>query len=274
MSAIGPAPALRTDPVLDRPPAVEGGRQRRWLREVGLIAAFYGVYSVLRDLHGEALASRAAALHNARLIIALERHLGLYHELGVQRLFLPHRGFIELWDGYYGTVHFVVAGAVLVYLYVRHPHDYRLWRNALAATTALALAVFAAFPVLPPRLLPARYGFTDTLHTVGGLWDFSSGAIDELSNQFAAMPSLHTAWSLWCTVALASVVRSRWARAAMAVYPAATVFCIVVTGNHYVADAVAGALCLALAHRVARTATVDPAGVDRGAATADRAGRP
>lgn len=222
------------------------------LRELAIIAVFYGLYTLVRDLHGENPTSVVRALTNARHVISLERHLGVFHEAAIQHLFIHDRKFMEFWDGYYGTIHFLAVIGVLVYLFLRHPQRYRLWRNALAATTGLALIGFAFFPLLPPRLLPASFGFTDSLRTIGGLWDFSSGAVDEVSNQFAAMPSLHTGWSLWCALALYPCVRSRWGRVALCAYPAATVFCIVVTGNHYFVDAAGGAVTLLAGYGVAR----------------------
>jgi hypothetical protein len=116
-----------------------------------------------------------------------------------------------------------------------------LWRNALAMTTAVALIGFAFYPLMPPRLLPASYGFVDTLKVFGSLWSFDSGTMHKISNQYAAMPSLHFAWATWSTVVLAPMVKRNWAKALVFAYPAATLFAIVVTANHYFLDAVAGA---------------------------------
>jgi hypothetical protein len=88
--------------------------------------------------------------------------------------------------------------------------------------------------------MPAGYGFVDTLQSIGGLWNFSSGPVNDVSNQYAAMPSLHTAWSLWCSLALCQVIRPVWGRIAVFAYPVFTVFAIVVTANHFFADAIAG----------------------------------
>ncbi|MCU4185350.1 phosphatase PAP2 family protein [Acidiferrimicrobium sp. IK] len=215
------------------------------------MAVFYGLYTLVRDINGDKPVSVERALTNAHRIISLERHLNVFHEASVQQLFLHDRDLMRFWDGFYGTVHFLAAIGVLVYLFLRRPEIYRLWRNTLAATTGLALVGFYFFPLLPPRLLPASYHFDDTLRTIGGLWDFSSGAVDQVSNQFAAMPSLHTGWSLWCALALGACVRPRWARIALLAYPAATVFCIIITANHYFADAAGGVLTLALGFALA-----------------------
>ena len=221
----------------------------RWYREVAMVALFYGLYTLVRDLNDSD--SVAPALRHAHQMIGLERALHVFDEAWVQHLVVHDRPFMKFWDGYYGTVHFVAVIAVLVGLFARHPVHYRRWRNTLAATTLLGLIGFWVYPLMPPRLLPGLYGFTDTLRTVGGLWDFRSGAINAVSNQYAAMPSLHTAWSLWCALALWSCVPRARLRPLLLVYPAATIFCIVATANHYFADAAAGVVTLAAGYGVA-----------------------
>jgi hypothetical protein len=133
-----------------------------------------------------------------------------------------------------------------VWLFRRRPERYPLWRNTLAFTTALALIGFAFYPLVPPRLLPDNYHFVDTLKTIGGLWSFDSGAMNKVSNQYAAMPSLHFAWSSWSALVLAPAFKRRWLRVLVYSYPFVTVFCIVVTANHYILDALGGAVVLAV----------------------------
>ena len=226
----------------------------RWWREVSYIAAFYSVYTLVRN-YGVAADSEVEAFRNARQVISAQRLLGIYHEESIQDLFLPWRAFIAFWDVFYGTAHFVVTAAALVYLFRRLPDRYPLWRNTLACTTGLALLGFALYPLMPPRLLPDHYGFVDTLRVVGGLWSFESGPVAKASNQYAAMPSLHIAWSLWCAFVLVPVLRRPWAKALTVAYPCLTLFAVVVTANHYFLDAVGGALVLALGHALARPLT-------------------
>jgi membrane-associated phospholipid phosphatase len=215
-----------------------------WWREVLVVGAFYGLYTLVRDLHGAHLVSKTRGFTNATRIIRLERFTGIYHELALQKDVLNDRWLIRLCDDFYGTLHFIVTIAVLLLLFFWFPAKYRAWRNTLALTTGLALIGFYFFPLMPPRLLPPSYGFVDTLQKVGGLWNFSSGPVNDVSNQYAAMPSLHTAWSMWSACALASMLRPWWARVLVFVYPAFTIFAIVVTANHYFDDAIAGLLLL------------------------------
>lgn len=220
----------------------------RWWHEVAYVVAFYLVYSFVRNQFGSAAVSEATAFRNGRAIIDIEDALRLYVEEGVQQAFLGARWFIQSWNLFYGTFHFVVTAFAIVYLFRRMPERYVRWRTTLACTTALALIGFATFPLMPPRLLPDAYGYVDTLATYGGLWSFDSDAMKAVSNQYAAMPSLHFAWSTWCAFVLAPAVHRPWLKALVSAYPAATLFAIVVTANHFWLDAVGGALVLALGY--------------------------
>ncbi len=140
-------------------------------------------------------------------------------------------------------------------MYRSFPKRYPLWRNTLAFTTGFALIGFATFPLMPPRLLPVSYGFVDTLDKFGALWSFDSGAMHKISNQYAAMPSLHCAWAMWCLLVMWPQLKSGWARALLVLYPIATVYCIIVTANHYWLDAVGGFVTLGA--RVLRGEGVD-----------------
>jgi hypothetical protein len=225
-------------------------RRLRWWQEVLFVLAFYGIYSVIRNQFGSAgspVASDAEALDHAREIIRLERAIGLFQEHTIQQWFIDWRSFIQFWNLFYGTFHFVVTAGCIVWLFRRFPDRYIRWRTTLACTTALALLGFAFYPLMPPRLLAdhgLHYGFVDTLKDIGGLWSFDSGAMSKISNQYAAMPSLHFAWSTWCALVLVPTVRRMWVKVLAASYPVLTLFAIVVTANHYWLDAVGGAVIL------------------------------
>jgi hypothetical protein len=242
--------------------AATAGRERRasyrlglrWWREVLYIAAFYGVYSYIRNTGVRSDSARIAFVH-ARAVIRVERLFGLYHEETIQDLFTGWRHFIQFWNVYYGSAHFIVTAVALVYMFRKMPERYSLWRNTLALTTGLALIGFATFALMPPRLLPASYGFIDTLKVYGGLWSFDSGAMAKVSNQYAAMPSLHFAWSTWSTLVLLPAVRQRWAKALVIAYPILTLFAITVTANHYILDALGGAVTLAVGFVLASALT-------------------
>ena len=246
-------------------------KRSHWWREVLIIAVFYGLYTLVRDIRGDKPVSVEQAFHNARRVIHLERWVGIFHEQAVQHFFLPATWLIRLCDDFYGTLHFVASIGVLVLLFFRYPTRYRQWRNTLALVTGLALIGFLFFPLMPPRLLPSGYHFVDTLKTIGGLWDFSNGPVNDVSNQYAAMPSLHTAWSAWCAAAVFPLIRPRWGRALVLLYPCFTVFAITVTANHFFADAIAGLVLLGAAYLMARPLTRR---LDRRAAVRERRDAP
>ena len=217
----------------------------RWWRELAYVVAFYVVYSAIRNAGSRnGATARASAEANALDIIGWERAIGIYHEEPIQQAFLGWEWFIRFWNIYYGSFHFVVTAGALVWLYRSMPARYPLWRNTLAWTTGLALIGYAAYPLMPPRLLPGRFGYVDTLAVVGGLWSFDSGPVASVSNQFAAMPSLHFGWAAWSAFVLWPAARQWWTRALVIAYPVATTFAIVVTANHFFLDAVGGAAVL------------------------------
>jgi hypothetical protein len=233
--------------------------------EVALVAGFYQWYSAFRYWVGGATAT---AQRNAMHVVAWERALGIFNESAVQAAVLGHPVIVRAAATYYGTMHFAVPAVALVVLYRRDPERYVTWRNALAWAIVLAVAAFALFPTMPPRLLPAAFHFTNV--TAPGV---DRAFVPALYNGFAAMPSLHAAFAAWSALALWPVVRSRWARGPLAVHFAAIVAVVVVTANHYYLDLVGGLVVLAVGiviarRRTARRATSAPvaAGLLMGAA--------
>jgi hypothetical protein len=223
-----------------------------WWREVLTIGIFYGVYTLVRNF-GIASDATAEALRNAKQIIRIEEALSSFHEKAIQDAFIEWTWFIKFWDVFYGSAHFIVTIVAIVWMFRRAPERYPVWRNTLAVTVALALVGFTIYPLMPPRLLDnhgLNYGFVDTLQEVGGLWSFNSGTMSKISNQYAAMPSLHFAWSTWCACVLVPMIKPLWGKALMAMYPVITVFCIVVTANHYWIDALGGGIVLLIGYLV------------------------
>ncbi len=232
-----------------------------WWREIVIALGMYLLYSAVRNTFGAGPESRDIAFRHARGVIKVEQALGLWFEPRLQDwyLSLPADGFIRSWNIFYGTAHFFVTIGLLVAVFVWAPERYRFLRTMLAGTTALALVGFATYTLMPPRLLDSSsqfgacagraegcnsYGMVDTIEQWGGLWKFGEGGMASLSNQYAAMPSLHFAWSLWCCLALWPRLRSAWTRTLAVAHPVITLVAIVATANHYWLDAVGGAFAL------------------------------
>ena len=239
------------------------GRMLYWWAEILAIVAFYLVYSAIRNANDS---DPERALANARHIISIEHHLGILHEETIQRWALHFKPLIITANYFYGSLHFIVTIGVAVWLFRRYSDDYPRYRNTLAITTALALIGFTVFPLMPPRLLGNNgfhTGFVDTLQRYPTPWSFDSGPIAKVSNQFAAMPSVHIAWSTWCALAMVPRLKSRGPRILAAAYPFITLTVIVVTANHYFIDAVGGLVILTLGWTVAARFTRAGRGPER-----------
>ena len=246
-----------------------------WWKEAIIITIFYSVYTAIRNQFGSTLVEGVSvpnhAFTNAIRVIRFERWIGLFHEETIQEWFLPHIWFIKTMNVYYGTAHFFVTLGVFIALYKFRPSVFGQWRNTLAVMTALAIIGFSLFPLMPPRLLDApcpdagfgakcivselrtrngaeNFGFVDTIKEFGGPWAFDSGPGSKITNQYAAMPSLHIGWSTWCAFGLWPIARKLWMRLALLIYPSVTMLCIIVTGNHFWIDGVGGLLVFAVAY--------------------------
>ncbi|MFD3734261.1 bifunctional glycosyltransferase 87/phosphatase PAP2 family protein [Streptomyces sp. NPDC058632] len=211
------------------------------LLELLLIRVTYAAYSKVRLA---ATGGRERAEEHARQILDLERLLHLDIEHAVNHAVVQIGWLRNFFDFYYTSFHFFVPLTVLGLLYWRRPVDYRWARASLGFTTLLALVGFWLYPLAPPRLMP-NLGIIDTVH---GVQDFSKpdyGTLTALTNQYAAMPSLHFGWSLWCGLVIAIIAPRMWMKALGLLHPLFTVAAIVATGNHWILDAVGGALVVA-----------------------------
>jgi hypothetical protein len=177
------------------------------------------------------------ALRHAREIVSWEQVAHLHWEEPLQQMFLRVPDIVWALNLFYLVGHFVVTGAFFCWLYRRSRPGFLLFRNGFLAATAIALLVHWSFPTAPPRL--AGVGLEDTLQRLSGI-DVGSRASAAFSNPVAAVPSLHAAWALGIGIALVLYARSRWWKLAGLLYPAAVALTIVVTGNHFVFDALAG----------------------------------
>jgi hypothetical protein len=253
-SASGPAtgrqtalpPSVRTDAdVAGTPDGPQAGRARRastpdrrprWWPEILVIACLLWVYDAITNLpatrEGPAMAHGFAVLH-------LEQRLHLDPELSLNH-WLDHHHLLGLLAGdYYDNLHFIVTLGVVGWLWWRHPRQYRPLRTALVLTNVIGFFVYWLYPMAPPRLLAGQHFFdiVALTHAIGG---WHSGTLSKAANQFASMPSLHLAWASWSALAVWVVLRRhRWA-VLVWLYPLLTIVVVMATGNHFLADCVAG----------------------------------
>lgn len=225
---------------------IRAPRRPRFWFEILLIAVSYWLYSLIRNAVPE---QKAEALADTDWLWHLEHHLGIAVEDSVNHTVNSVTWLIVGMNYYYATLHFVVTLSVLVWLYRSHPGRYAATRLALFATTAAALLGYYFFPLAPPRLMSGG-DFVDTVvvhHTWGSM---ASGDLKHMSNQYAAMPSMHIGWSLWCGLTIFTLSTVPWVRVLGLLYPLSTLVVIVATANHFWLDAVGGAFCLTLGFAV------------------------
>ncbi|MFF8377009.1 phosphatase PAP2 family protein [Streptomyces sp. NPDC015661] len=218
-------------------------RRPRWWAELSLIAVVYAAYSGGRLL---ARGDEASAVEHGLAILRFEESLGIDAEHALNPLFtgVPALGIPA--DFAYASLHYLVTPAVLIWLFRRRPAQYRAARTWLMVSTLLGLVGFTLLPTCPPRLLDAAHGFTDTMahFSAYGWWGGEASAprgLGGMTNQYAAMPSLHVGWALWCGVMLWRYGRTPLTKALGLAYPLVTALVVMGTANHYLLDAVAGA---------------------------------
>ncbi|MFE5737632.1 phosphatase PAP2 family protein [Streptomyces celluloflavus] len=221
---------------------------RLWF-EVLLIAVSYWTYSLIRNAVPE---QKAKALENADWIWRAEHTLGIAVEHSINHAVNSLTWLIVSMNYYYATLHFVMTIGVLIWLYRWHPGRYAAARLALFATTGVALVGFYFYPLAPPRLMTGG-GFIDTVIVHDTWGSLASGNLASMSNQYAAMPSMHIGWSLWCGITIALLAKPWWAKTLGLLYPATTLLVIVCTANHFWLDALGGILCLTFGFALART---------------------
>lgn len=217
------------------------------VRQLLLFVLVYQAYQVVRGITD---GGDDVAFGNAERLIDIERSLGAYFEPGFQQALLDFHWLIDAANFTYMNSHFVITTAFLAWLYMFRNEHFYFVRNMFMFAMALALVGYAAYPTAPPRLMPEE-GFTDTIALFTGVAQ-DDKTVSLLVNQYAAVPSMHIAFSLMIAVPGMTLTRNLAARAAWSAYPLLVLFVIVVTGNHFWLDAAAGAAVACLAAVAAR----------------------
>ncbi|GGT13979.1 phosphatase PAP2 family protein [Streptomyces chromofuscus] len=223
--------------------AVPHSPRLRWWAELPLILLVYACYSAGRLL---ARGDVTTAVDHGLAILRVEKALHLNAEHPLNRLFTREAWIGVPADFWYASLHYLVTPALLIWLFRSRTVRYRAARTWLMTATFIGLVGFTLMPTCPPRLLSAGYGFVDTMaqYSSYGWWAGEASAprgLGDMTNQYAAMPSLHVGWALWCGVILWRYGGTRLAKAAGVVYPLVTTVVVMGTANHYFLDAVAGA---------------------------------
>lgn len=219
--------------------ALTSSRRPNLVGELLIVFVLLRVYDMAR---AKAEVRKLPAIANGETILDLERWLRLDVELAMNLWVTSQERLSLLCSHLYQFAHVSVTLSVLGWCWWRRPELYRSARNALVTINVIGLTVFLLLPVAPPRLLPG-YGYVDSV-AQAGFGTTHGGPIP--ADQYGALPSLHLAWAIWATIIatrmLAPSARRHWCW----LYPVTITVIVVVTGNHYLLDAVAGtavALC-------------------------------
>jgi hypothetical protein len=221
-----------------------------WLPKGGTDAvAQLGIF-VFADLlyetvRGVAESNEAVPFENARNIISTEKTLHFFVEQSVQTWAMGHRFIIDWANFMYVNSHFVITTSALVWLYLRHNDRFYFVRNMFVVAMGLALIGYVLLPTAPPRFFP-ELGFVDTLSYYVNV-KHDSGFVTLFFNPYAAVPSMHVCFALLIAVPSVLIVKRKVFKALWAIYPLAVAFVVVVTGNHWIMDALAGAAVAATA---------------------------
>ena len=217
-------------------------------RELAIVGAAYLAFALAKNVTDPSPVLRAVS--NGWGVIRLEAALALNHESFIQQIIarlslgllvaLTYFYAVGMWLGLVGTA---------VVLFIKKRAAYFELRRTFLLTMVIGLMVFAVFPLAPPRFMPGL-GMTDTVTLLG--LDPSPNSDSAISyNRFAAMPSLHYAWALLVMFG-AFKLGGRRAKVAGFVFQLLMFVAIIATANHYILDALAGALLLVVAIYLAR----------------------
>ena len=208
------------------------------LWQIALMMAAYYAYRITRGWIDDPQGA-AVAFKNARSLIHIEQSLGIFVEPSVQAWADTKPAVVDFASWMYLNAQTSVTLGALAFLYLFHNRSFYFVRNMFLVAFFIALVGYAVLPTAPPRFFP-EWGFYDTVSDFVGV-DHDSVAVNSLFNPYAAVPSMHIAFSLMIGVPLARLCRYRVSRIAWSAYPLLILFVIVATGNHFFSDAILGA---------------------------------
>jgi membrane-associated phospholipid phosphatase len=216
------------------------------LRQLGVFAALYYAYRLTRGaVHGKA----ADAFENARHVVDIERSLHIFVEPSVQAWASGSSLVTDAASWMYINAQTSVTLGALVWLYLFRNDSFYFVRNMFAIAFLLAIVGYVLVPTAPPRFLP-EWGFQDTVSEFTHISQ-DNVTLNALYNPYAAIPSMHVAFALMIGWPISRLVRWRALKVFWALYPLLVTFVIVATANHFITDAVLGALTAAVGASVA-----------------------
>ncbi len=211
-------------------------------RELTFISIVYAIWRVARMLP---LAQDEKAIDFARDLARFEDWLHFPSELSLQHFAIEHDWLARFSAFYYQTFHVPGLLIFLVWLFFRHRDHYPRWRTSLSLLTAFCL-VIRFVRVAPPRFLP-ELGFVD-LSTRYGMSSYGPVGTG-VSDQFAAMPSIHIAWAAVVSFGVFAATTSWW-RWPILLHLPLTFLVVAATGHHWWLDGIAAIVLLGIGMRI------------------------
>lgn len=203
--------------------------------ELVLFFLLMATYEWLRDLVATEDFDRA--LGHAHDVVDLERSLGAFWEPDIHHWVqgIGPLEFTTTWT--YTLAHTTGFAIMFFWVWFRRRESFAMFRNWFWITNALAVVGYWLFPLAPPRL--SGLGLADptkeSLELGGSLSWFQP-----FRNEFAAMPSMHVGYTFLFALTIFWLNRgSRWRWLAF-LWPAAMLFVVVSTANHWWLDGVGG----------------------------------
>ncbi len=210
-------------------------------RNAALILGVYLAYAAVRHVTAD---DWATALSNGRTLLRIQDSLGLPSEASLQHaFFLPNPHVVRAANAFYMWGHFPITGMFMFWVWFKHRSHFGVIRNSIVTLTLSGLILHIVYPLAPPRFFPS-FGFVDTARDFGpNPYDLAAA---RAANQIAAMPSLHVGWAVLVAISVIALCRSRWRFAAL-IHPAVTTGVVVLTANHYWADAIIAVILVLVA---------------------------
>ena len=218
-------------------------------RELAIVGVAYLTFALSKNLIDPSPVLKAVS--NGWGVIRLESALALNHESFIQQIIARlSLGLLIALTYFYAVGMWLGLAGTAVVLFIKTRVAYVQLRRTFMLTMILGAVVFAVYPLAPPRFMPGL-GMTDTV-TLLGLDPAAPNSNSAISyNRFAAMPSLHYAWALLVMVAAFRFGGHRVIIAGFS-FQLLMFVAIIATANHYILDALAGALLLVIAMYIAR----------------------
>jgi PAP2 superfamily len=229
------------------------------LTQIAIVVAGIELYELLRHTMTP---NWALAEKHAQDVLSLERFAHIEWEESLQQTFLKIPDLVRAMNVFYFVGHFVLTSVFFFWLYHANREGFRRFRNGFLCATFIALLIHWKFPTAPPRL--AGTGIEDTLRQLSNI-DIGSPTSSSFSDPVAAVPSLHAGWAVGVGLGLILYARPLFWKIVGVIYPLAVILTIIVTGNHFIFDAIAGVVVMALGFWLSETlsrrvgATIRPA---------------